>query len=62
MSSDKELVRAVKDLKRMKRQAATRKFMSSMGNLVPKGIRHPDSLVGNRHLFIPGLKGKTKLR
>jgi len=58
---EKEFVGAVKDLKRMKRNESLGKVLRSFGNVIPKGVRDPDSLVRNQHLYIPGKRGKTRL-
>jgi len=50
---EKEFIRSVKDLKKMKRQESARKVFGLFGKAIPKGIRHPDSLVTNRHLYLP---------
>ena len=62
MSDERELIRAVKDLKAMRRGRSLNKVLGAFGKLVPKGIRHPDSLITNLHLYKPGVKGKTRLR
>jgi hypothetical protein len=36
-----------------KRRAIMGKILSSFGKALPKGIRHPDSLVRNAHLYKP---------
>jgi hypothetical protein len=62
---DEELMRryikAVEDEKRMKRTEPMKKVLSFAGKAFPKGIKHPDSLVSNLHLYVPGKKGKTRL-
>lgn len=63
MSDDlKELRKIVKDLKGMRRRESVGKILRVFGNAFPKGIRHPDSLVRNLHLYKPGMKGKTILK
>jgi len=62
---DEELMRkyikAVEDEKKMKRGEPMKKILSMAGKAFPKGIRHPDSLVTNLHLYVPGRRGKTRL-
>ena len=62
MSDEKELIKAVKYLKAEKRNRALGSFLGAFGKLSPKGIRHPDSLIRNLHLYKAGVKGKTRLR
>lgn len=58
----KEFIKAVRDMKSMRRRDSMGKLLGMFGKAIPKGIRHPDSLVGNRHLYIPGRRGRTILR
>jgi len=58
--------RQISELKKLRRQEQMAKVQKDLGFLFrhsfPKGIRHPDSLVGNRHLYIPRRKGRTVLK
>lgn len=58
----KEYINTVKAEKRRRSGEALGKVFKMFGGVIPKGIRHPDSLVTNRHLYHPGYSGKTKLR
>lgn len=61
---DKDIIQAAKDIKNeRRRQAMSTAFKFLAKNAMPKGIRHPDSLVTNKHLYFPGVRGpkKTKL-
>ena len=44
------------------RSNAMGKILRAFGGAIPKGIKHPDSLVSNSHLYIPGRRGRTRLR
>jgi hypothetical protein len=57
-----EFIRAVKDAKKMQVNQRFEGLLRSFGKAFPKGIRHPDALVTNKHLYFPGAKGGTKLR
>lgn len=57
----REYIKAVKEEKKMRRGEPIKKILSIAGKAFPKGIRHPDSLVTNIHLYVPGRKGRTKL-
>lgn len=62
-SKEEELVWAVKELKKEKQRQAVAGMLSAIGKAFPKGVRHPDSLVTNRHLYMPSKRRyKTKLR
>lgn len=58
----KEYIKTVKSEKRRRAQEGLGKLFRVFGNAIPKGIRHPDSLVTNRHLYFPGRRGRTRLR
>jgi hypothetical protein len=57
----REYIKAVKEEKRMRRGEPLKKILSMAGKAFPKGIRHPDSLVSNLHLYVPGRRGRTRL-
>jgi hypothetical protein len=57
----REFAKAVKDQKREKRGEAMKGIFKSLGNALPKGIKNPDDLVVNMHLYTP-MKGKRKTR
>lgn len=63
---DEQLLREYVDLLKKERRRRTVAKMGSVlkvfGKAFPKGIRHPDSLVGNRHLYHPGYRGVTRLK
>ena len=56
----------ISELRRLRRKERLDKTREKLGwvlkNITPRGIRHPDSLVGNLHLYIPGRRGRTKIR
>jgi len=63
-----EMQLAARDLKsanreeaRRRRQESVGKIMNMAGKTVPKGIKHPDSLVRNQHLYYGGTFHKGKL-
>ena len=58
----KEYLRERKREKREKSSARMGGFFKAFGKAIPKGIRHPDSLVKNAHLYTGGHKGKTRLK
>ena len=62
---DEELMRRYVRLRereeREKRMEPMKKILSAAGKMLPRGIRHPDSLVTNLHLYVPGRRGKTRL-
>lgn len=58
----KEYIRTVKAERRRKATERMGSVLGAFGKLVPKGIRHPDSLVRNVHLYKPGMKGRTILK
>ena len=58
----REYIKLQKEEKRRKTQENMGKILRAVGKAFPKGIRHPDSLVTNRHLYVPGRKGKTVLK
>jgi len=58
----REYIKTVKDEKRRRSMASVGKVFKMFGRAIPKGVRHPDSLVVNRHLYHPSYRGKTKLR
>lgn len=49
---DKKLIEAVNYLKKEKSKEGMQKFLSMCGKAVPKGIRHPDSLIRNKELYL----------
>ncbi len=57
----REYIKAVKEEKRRRSTQRIGKILSVFGKVMPKGIRHPDSLVTNLHLYHPGYRGKTRL-
>lgn len=58
----KEYIRTVKAERSRRTTEKMGKILKVFGKAFPKGIRHPDSLITNLHLYKPGVKGKTKLR
>ena len=58
----KEFISTVKQERRRRTGERMGKLLGAFGKLVPKGVRHPDSLITNRHLYHPGYRGKTRLR
>ena len=56
----------ISELQRLRKQGTQEETRKRLGwvlkNIMPKGIRHPDETVSNIHLYVPGRKGKTKLR
>ena len=58
----REYIRVVKSEKRRKATEGLGKLLKAFGNAFPRGIRHPDSLIKNRHLYHPGYRGRTRLR
>ena len=57
----REYIKTVKGEKRRRTTERVGKVLSVLGKAMPKGIRHPDSLVRNIHLYHPGYRGKTRL-
>ena len=58
---DEETIAAAKAIKNERRRAAVGKALAYIGkNAMPKGIRHPDSLVTNKHLYMPVKGTKNK--
>jgi len=57
----REYIKAVKEEKRMRRGEPMKKILSMAGKAFPKGIRHPDSMCVNLHLYVPRRRGKTVL-
>ena len=60
-SETRELLSAVKYLKAQRAKESMSRVLSTFGKALPKGIRHPDSLVRNAHLYMPGRPGNTRL-
>lgn len=58
----RDYIRTVKSERRRRSMASVGKVFKLFGRVIPRGVRHPDSLVVNRHLYHPGYRGKTKLR
>lgn len=58
----REYIKVVKSEKRRRAQEGLGKLFRVFGRAFPKGIRHPDSLITNRHLYCPGYRGRTRLR
>lgn len=58
----REYVKLQKEEKRRRSSEAMGRLLGAAGKMLPKGIRHPDSLCTNLHLYVPGRRGKTKLR
>ena len=59
----RDYVKTVKAERRRKTTEKMGKILSACGRLVPKGIRSPDSMITNLHLYKPGVRGKkTRLR
>ena len=54
----KEYIAEKKRERREKSMANVGKLLGAFGKMMPKGIRHPDSLVTNHHLYSPRYKGK----
>ena len=58
----RENIKLIKAERRRRNSEKMGKVLKSFGKAIPKGIRHPDSIVTNMHLYHPGYRGKTKLR
>jgi len=58
----REYIRTVKSEKRRRTSDSIGRVFSALGKLSPRGVRSPDSLVTNKHLYHPGYRGRTKLR
>jgi len=58
----REYIKAVKDERRRRSTERIGTLLKGFGKAIPKGIRHPDSLITNLHLYQVGRKGTTKLR
>ena len=58
----REFTKSVKEYKKIHRGDSVKKILSFAGKMMPKGIRHPDSLVTNMHLYSPRVKHKGKTR
>ncbi len=48
MSEEKEFVRAVRELKKLKRQAAMEKVFRVFGKVLPRGYKDPSYLYGSK--------------
>lgn len=57
----REYVRLKQKEEREKRTEPMKKMLAAAGKMLPRGIRHPDSLVTNMHLYTPK-KGKHKTK
>lgn len=57
----REYIKEKKAERRQKSQAALGRVFTALGKAMPRGIRHPDSLITNMHLYRP-TKGKHKTR
>lgn len=57
-----EEIRALRKQNESGKSSGAQKLLGAFGKAIPKGIRHPDSLVSNSHLYLPGRRGKTRLR
>lgn len=49
----------LKSEKAVQRNEKVNRTMAQIGNVIPKGIRHPDDLIVNKHLYM-GRGGKDK--
>ncbi len=58
----KEYIRTVKSERRRKSTEKLGSVLRAAGKLLPKGVRNPDSMITNLHLYKPGVRGKTILR
>jgi len=58
----RDYINTVKSEKRRRATAGLGKVLKACGRAIPKGIRHPDSMITNMHLYSPNRRGKTKLR
>ena len=58
----REYIKTVKSEKRRRASESLGKVFRAFGKAFPRGIRHPDSLITNMHLYSPGSRGKTRLR
>jgi len=56
-----EYIKATRDQKRAKQQEAVAGVFKKAGNLWPRGIKHPDSLVKKPELYGPA-KGSAKMQ
>ena len=54
----------IDEMKRLRRKESTEKARKAVGfifkNITPKGIRNPNDMVRNAHLYVGG-RGKTRL-
>lgn len=57
----REYIRIVKSERRRRTTESMGKVLGAFGKLIPRGVKHPDSLVRNVHLYHPGYRGKTRL-
>ena len=57
----REYIQTVKQERRRRTTQRVGKILGMFGKVMPRGIRHPDSLVRNLHLYHPGYRGKTRL-
>lgn len=58
----RDYIKTVKGERRRRSAERLGKVFKLFGKAFPKGVRHPDSLIVNRHLYHPGYRGQTKLR
>jgi len=58
----REYIKIVKSEKRRRAQEGLGKVFRAFGRAFPRGIRHPDSMITNMHLYRPGRRGTTRLR
>jgi len=58
----KDYINTVKSEKRRRASDGLGKVLKACGKAFPKGIRSPDSMITNLHLYKPGVRGKTSLR
>lgn len=58
----KEYIRTVKSERRRQAGEKLGKVFKAFGKAFPKGIRSPDSMITNHHLYHPGYRGKTLLK
>jgi len=66
MTPEQKITQAqIDQLRRLERGRKTEKLRGQLGwvfkGVIPKGIRNPDSLIVNKHLYIGG-SGKTRLK
>lgn len=58
----RDYIKTVKQERRRRSMEGIGKVFKTLGRAFPKGVRHPDSMIVNRHLYSPSYGGRTKLR